>query len=151
MENVQNNQARLLMLQLGRTQGAGGKAARERLVLRLVPGANAVDAATLERANAHPMFQVWKKKGLVTLAKVAVGKNDDGSQDLPESLAGMTARDAIGLVKATTDMAALERWQGIEERATVVKAVAERIEELGGSDENDDGSQDDESDDDTEE
>jgi hypothetical protein len=143
---VNNNQARILKVTLGKREG--DRVARQ---LKLMPGMNEVDSELLAAAQAHPQFKQWGMLGWITAkgvkaapAPVPASLPEGGGDKAPEDLSKLKAGEAIELVGKTSDLDTLERWLGVEDRATVTKALAERIESLEGTDEGGEGDDDEE-------
>lgn len=93
----------------------------------LKPGTQYVELENWKQIRSAAKYHI----DLENLSLPEEGSDDD----LAEGLAGYKAKDAVDLVKATTDEAVLADWLAVEKglekpRATVVKAIEAQFEEL---------------------
>lgn len=96
--------------------------------LEIKPGVHPIpdeDAAWLQQ---HPDYQRFVDMGALTLSGEAAkpGEAAPPGDDLKE----MNTDEALEVIKASSDVAELERWDAADARKTVSRSIKERIAEL---------------------
>lgn len=106
---------------------------------KLMPGPNKVDLKWWSETRKHPSIQKRLDAGTIIeeqdfdemMEATSQGENPEAESTLDVSLLkDMKANQAINVVKETTSLELLQAWLGVEERASVVKAIEKQITEL---------------------
>ena len=90
----------------------------------LKPGANVVSPEVAGLIKAHPSIKIELEKGNMEI----VGEHEAGGE--VKILKDLKPKEAIDIVKKTTDVALLEGWKVEEKRKAVADAIDEQLAEL---------------------
>ena len=86
--------------------------------VKVIPGANEINSKDLKKFTCHPLIKPLIESGEIVLP------------ESPNSLAGLSAEDAIELVKDTFSIEYLEKFKEGESRKTVLSAIDEQLKTL---------------------
>lgn len=90
--------------------------------VRLMPGSNEVDEATVKAMRESATVQFWVQKNWLELP---TAKKEGG-----EGLEGFELEAALTFVNECMDVATLERWSDVEKRKDVKAALKKRLRDL---------------------
>lgn len=93
--------------------------------IRLIPGANVVDAEEWKRAKGSVSKPNKILAGYIDRDEIEEGDSSDDADSLPSK-----PTDAIKRVKETLDMRKLRAWAEVEKRAPVLNAITKQIAEI---------------------
>ena len=91
----------------------------------LKPGANVVTPEIAALIKGHPTIKIEIEKGNMEI----LGEHEAGGE--AKVLKELKPKEAMDVVKKTTDGDLLNAWLGEEKREAVKKAIQEQLEELG--------------------
>ena len=111
--------------------------------LILKGGANTVPAKKFAPWKKHPTVMKMVEQGVIEYTEDSDAKDEGEAQHL----SALKVPEATSLVKATIDTELLAKWQSVEKRAGVKKAIEEQLKVLAEApkmrDEGDDENKDD--------
>lgn len=97
----------------------------------IMPGVNFVPDADAEDVTEHPMFKALQSKGdfiIVKKGPSATPKSD--AKSFAEEIAGMSAKDAVPIIKQNFQKTELEAVAELDERKSVLNAVEAQLSAL---------------------
>ncbi len=97
---------------------------------RLVPGLNEVDDAIWEAACSTAVMAARIAQGHFEVVSAPSGKSDDSESFYESDLKSLKPAMALKLIKETLRKDLLEKWDAVETREAVKKAIAAQFKEL---------------------
>lgn len=111
---VENTEARIISLPSGKS---------------LMPGMNDIPSDEWTKACAHPVISAMLGAGMLKASELSA-KAAPAADIAIESLSGLTASEAEGVVGKTFDRELLKTWLGAEKRSKIKKALEAQLDSV---------------------